>query len=514
MSASLTDLERTGETDRATAVTAPPSRWRTRLLLPGLILAIAVALLLVTSARTLLPATPVRVVPVIVKVVEGAAGSVTVQAPGWIEPDPHPHYVAALADGVVEELLVLDGDRVEPDQIVARLVNDDAQLTLRRADAELRQRRSGVLAAHANLVAARAQLEHLVEPTRAVATGEAAVAGARAEIEKSKADTAVERARLLELQDEYDRKAQLTDSRAVSEATVARLRLRLDAQRAAVDAAAAREIVGAATLRRAEADLRAASTDLDLLIEERRAVALAEAAVGTAEASVALAEAARDEAALRLARMEVRSPVGGIVMRRLAAPGSKVTREGPENSSHVVHVYDPKRLQVRVDVPLADSAQVAIGQDVEISVEVLPDRTFAGRVTRVVHQADIQKNTVEIKVAIEDPSPELKPEMLARVRFIGRSPSGEGASVRQRVFAPSQLVREDGTGETVALVVTSLVGKRGRVERRAVVPGSRRIDGWIEIERGLQVGDLLIADGAGDVRPGERVRVIDEGEGG
>ena len=37
----------------------------------------------------------------------------TVQAPGWIEPDPFPTAVTALADGVVARVLVLEGQSVE-----------------------------------------------------------------------------------------------------------------------------------------------------------------------------------------------------------------------------------------------------------------------------------------------------------------------------------------------------------------------------------------------------------------
>ncbi|MHC5003778.1 MAG: hypothetical protein ACYTJ0_11710, partial [Planctomycetota bacterium] len=119
-----------------------------------------------------------------------------------------------------------------------------------------------------------------------------------------------------------------------------------------------------------------------------------------------------------------------------------------------------------------------------------------------------QKNTVEVKVAIESPSVELKPEMLARVRFIGRSEAAE-AGPRQRVFAPAALIRAEDGG-AAALVVTALVDGRGRVERRAVVTGPRRVDGWIEVESGLQAGDLLIADPAAELGDGDRVRVVGE----
>jgi len=117
-----------------------------------------------------------------------------------------------------------------------------------------------------------------------------------------------------------------------------------------------------------------------------------------------------------------------------------------------------------------------------------------------------------VKVAIDEPSAELKPEMLARVRFLAQTRAGAGAAgveaVRQRLFAPGALVGEAGEG--AALVVASLVDRRGRVERRSIVAGAQRIDGWVEIESGLRVGDLLISSPPGGLRPGDRVRVVGE----
>ncbi len=104
-------------------------------------------------------------------------------------------------------------------------------------------------------------------------------------------------------------------------------------------------------------------------------------------------------------------------------------------------------------------------------------------VTRLVHVADIEKNTVEVKVGIDEPVEQLKPQMLARVRFLSApEQQGQTAQLRQRVFAPSGLLQGLGDGQATVLVVGSLEGNRGVAERRAIRLGGQRIDGWHEIE--------------------------------
>jgi hypothetical protein len=285
-------------------VPMPAHRWKTRLAVPLLLIGGAILLLAFAAWERLAPRTDVRVMPVVVRSVQGQAGATTVQAPGWIEPDPHPHYAAALTDGVVEEVLVLEGARVRAGDVLARMVDDDARLALERAEAELAQRQAEHASAVADLTAARESLDALIGPAHALSVAEADVAVARAERAALEADLAAGRAKLASLQDEYDRKSQLVESGAAIEGEVVRLRLAIDAQSAALAATQARRVMADADLARAEADHVAATRTMELLIDERRAVALAEAAEQRAEAVVRLAAVARDAAAPGRARVE------------------------------------------------------------------------------------------------------------------------------------------------------------------------------------------------------------------
>jgi len=136
----------------------------------------------------------------------------------------------------------------------------------------------------------------------------------------------------------------------------------------------------------------------------------------------------------------------------------------------------------------------------------VPDRTFRGRVTRVVHEADIQKNTLQVKVAIESPVPELKPEMLARVRFLPQV-KDDGRQEQERVFAPETLVHPDAAGHAQAWIVDQ---STGTAETRHVTVGAARIGGWREVTSGLHPGDRLIAGETGRLSAGQKVRIAGE----
>ena len=504
----LTVLRRT-DAPQPTHIPPPARHWRTRVLLPAALLLTVTALLLYAMRSALWPAAPVRVVAVVLRPVTGAAASesVTIQAPGWIEPDPFAIGIPALAEGILREVLVRDGEAVKVGQVVARLVDQDARLALARAEAEVRSREAELNVNRAALAAAQSDWEHLIERTKAAAAAEAGLAAARAELDRLPSQVAVEEARLAEITDRFNRIEQTASTGASTEVELAETRARRQSQAAVVEATRRQQPVLEAKVRAAEADLAAASQHARLRIAERKALDGATAAVAQAQAARAHGQAARDEAQLRLDRMEVRSPADGIVLTVKTAPGQKVSFGSDDpHSVEVVRIYDPASLQVRVDVPLADAARVSAGQKAKVVVGVLPDQTFDGLVTRTVHEADIQRNTVQFKVAIANPSPQLKPEMLARVRFIGAATSAAPAA-SQLVFAPERLISRDGDGRATAWVADRATST---ATRRVLTLTDMKFDGWIAVREGLRPGDLLIASDTGVLREGTRIRIISE----
>jgi len=492
------------------SIPAPRRRWKTRLALPGGILVTATVTVLYAAGDTLRPGLAVRVIPVIVKSAATVAlGQVVAQAPGWVEADPFPIAVSALADGVVADVFVLEGESVQAGQVVARLVPDDARLALSRGEAELAQRQAELAAAEAALAAAQTNWDNPIELERKLATAEAAKAEKQAELDRWPAELAAEAALAVYYEAELRRVTPLHNNGQASDIEFIQVRQRHEQQQAIVAAMRARRPMLEAQLAALEAEVAAARAALRLRVEDKRALQEARAAVEQARARVAAAEAARDEAALRLSRMEVRSPADGIVMNRLVSPGAKLMLGGDNpQSAQVLRLYDPRRLQVRVDVPLTDAAKVGVGQPAEVIVEVLPDRVFRGRVTRIVNEADIQKNTLQVKVAIEDPSPEIKPEMLARARFFSVATTDEGQA-SERIFVPESLLHRAG-GEQAHVWIADQA--RQVAVMRTVTLGRGRSEGWIEVLDGLLPGDRLIADPPAGLRDGRRLRMVGEAE--
>ena len=485
-----------------------------RLGLPCLILAGTAAVLLLSGWDAWRPRRDVAAIPVGVRTVEIDAaessrgpGAVAVQAPGWVEADPFDIFVSALTDGVIKDILVLEGDRVVAGQAIARLYDEEAVIELARLEAQAKEHHAHLQKAKAVLQAAEIEFRELIGLDQMVAVTRAEESRLAAELAAFPAKRASLEATRAEKTDEYERKRRVVESGAVPAGAVERLRIRIQAINAQIEALDAEEDAARASLAAASARLDAAVRSRKLLIDETLALETAKVGIDIERSHLDGVEASLDAARLRLERCTIKTPVDGVVIERLTSPGSRVSFGDGPHTAHVIHLYDPEKLQVRADIPLADAAKVGVGQAAEIVVDLLPDTVFQGVVTRFVHRADIAKNTVEAKVRILDPSPLLKPDMLARVRILeaGAGETTNSIRTKTRVFAPAESI-QDG----FAWVVGDRQGDRGVATRRAIEIGDRIADGWIEIVDGLRPGDLIIVDDA-PVQD-EPIRINVEGE--
>lgn len=377
------------------------------------------------------------------------SGRMMFQASGWIEPDPFPVKATSLIDGVVDTVTVLEGQDVAKGAEIASLIHVDAKLVLAMAEQKLRTLISGKEAHLASIASARKRLE-----------------AARAQIDAA-----------LTLRDEAaDRVARFATMKkdAVPESDVVSARLRLTRENSILLAFQAGGAEQEAEILRLERETR------------------------VKEDEIAAARIEVEQATLALSRTRITAPIGGRVLRLHAAPGQKKMLQNDDpDSATIATLYDPARLQVRVDVPLTDAAGLRIPQTVRIRCGLLPERVFHGEVTRITGEADLQRNTLQAKVRITEPADELRPEMLCRVEFLATSAAApDGTPTALATWIPTSAL----SGGHVWLCDPGTK----RIAKRAVQTSGETRDGFIRILSGVLPGEWVILSPQ-TLRDGQRV---------
>lgn len=453
---SETTLDALSRGENATPTKRMPS-W----LVPLALLAGFTLVFLLIFRDRLLPAQGVEVQRVVALAAQAGApdrqprasggGAMLFQASGWIEPDPYTVKATALTDGVIDEVRVLEGQLVSRGDVLATLIDDDAGLALQKAERGLDSLRSA-REAHC------AGIERTVE-----------------EMQTKQAEEQSTRSLLDEARDQVAR--------------FEKLRAGVVSERDKVEAAFA--------IKRLDAQVIAAHGRVMELKAELPKLAFETTSM---EHRIAAEEVKVAEAKLALERTVITAPIDGRVLRLFAVPGQKrmLAMDDPDSST-VALLYDPQKLQVRVDVPLADAAGLRVGQPAKIRCNLLPDRVFTGRVTRIVGEADLQRNTLQAKVEIHEPIDGMRPEMLCRVEFLdggSGGPAGQPAAASVAVWMPESAAGGDG--------IWVYDPENKRVENRPVRLSEEKRDGRVRVDDGLRPGEWVVVSPT-DLRDGQRV---------
>ncbi|HEX2476683.1 MAG TPA: efflux RND transporter periplasmic adaptor subunit [Lacipirellulaceae bacterium] len=481
-----------------------------RYVIPGVLLVGFFALVAWAARDAVSPPASVWVTPVLASQSRAQhEGTPLFQAAGWIEPRPTPIRVAALAPGVVEQLLVVENQAVKAGEPVAELVKEDAELAHRRALANVKLREAECDQSEASLVAASTRLEQPVHLQAALSEAEAALAATGTALKNLPFELRRAEAQLEFATADYEGKRSSEGSiagRIIVEAKSAR-----DAAAALVEELKSRAESLAneqtALIKRRDA-LR---TQLELLAEEKQAKAESEAMSAAAAARLEQARVELAEAKLRLDRMTIRAPIDGRVFELIAYPGTTLSGGmGPvpnADGSTVVTLYRPDMLQVRVDVRFADIPKVSLGQPVLINNPALAE-PISGKVLFVSSEANIQKNTLEVKVALDAPIAVFKPEMLVDVTYLAPKAAESVAddAGETRLYLPQQFVLQGESGPFVWVADQS----DGVARKTAITTGSLAAGGLVEVTQGLTVGSRIISRGHESLSDGERIRVENE----
>jgi RND family efflux transporter MFP subunit len=485
-----------------------------RYLLPGVLLAGFLLVLGWAMRDAFLPKRNVKVVPVLVSLAAiQESGAPLFKAGGWVEPRPTPIRVPALANGVIEELLVVEDQAVKKHEIIARLVDDDAKLALQATQATVALREADLDQCQAILTAAETNYE---EPTH-LAEAAAAAAAELARVETALSDIIfqIEAAAARKQLAEIELKGKLAAGDALSRITIDKAKSDLTAINAQFAEVTNRQ-PSLQLERKALVDKNNAATRrLELKTDEKRTLDEAKAQLAAAQAKLDQATVAEAQAQLQLDRMTIKSPVAGRVLHLLTSPGTHLSggmgRSGQHDGGVVVTLYQPSQLQVRVDVRFEDLPRTDGDQPVLVESAAIK-KPMHGRVLFHTSLADIQKNTLEVKVVIDDPPELLKPEMLVDVTFFApkRAETETPATQEYRLFVPAKLVRTTEGGSFV-WVADQAAGIARRIK---VTVEPIRGKTMVEITGGLTAASRLITGDVEGLADGDRINVTGEDDAG
>ncbi len=222
----------------------------------------------------------------------------------------------------------------------------------------------------------------------------------------------------------------------------------------------------------------------------------AESQARAAAAQVRQATAARGLSSAQKDLTTVRSPISGIVAQINVKEGDLAMPQAP-----VMTVVKSERMKVVLRAPERAFFRIQTGMPVRVSPLTNPKQVVDAKVTLKGPVVDRMTRTGLVEVELDNPDGTLISG--TSVRAVVELSREEG-----KLLVPAEAIllsaETERTGQAAAFVSD---GKKAA--RREVKVGRRQGD-QLEIERGLEEGELLVVQGAHFLRDGNLIRTADQ----
>jgi membrane fusion protein, multidrug efflux system len=239
----------------------------------------------------------------------------------------------------------------------------------------------------------------------------------------------------------------------------------------------------------AQARFELAKANYDRANQLARTGNITERAQDEARSTFQTAQAALELARVRLAKHTLKAPFSGVVGFRNVSPGAFVNV-----GAEIVNLVKIDVLKVDFKIPEIYLAHVKVGQDVAVTVDAFPERTFTGTIYAIDPQVDVNGRALNIRARLPNPDNLLRPGLFARI--IIKGPSRENV-----VSVPESAVVPRG-GETFMFLVQD-----GKAVETRVRLGQRKA-GEVEVLDGLPAGATVVTTGHQRLRDGSSVDVV------
>ncbi|MCB7481689.1 efflux RND transporter periplasmic adaptor subunit [Christiangramia sediminis] len=196
----------------------------------------------------------------------------------------------------------------------------------------------------------------------------------------------------------------------------------------------------------------------------------------------------------QLDKTVVRAPFSGVVDDVISEQGEVVN----PGQNQLFRIISLDNMYVEADVPENYLSKISIGTGVKVNIGSV-GREFEGKVSQVGNNINPNNRTFRIEVKVPNEKDLIKPNQIATIKL--NDYTSENA-----IVIPESSIQKNAMGESIVYVLEQENDKNFGTARKVIVETGLVYNDSIEIKEGLTPGQILITDGAKNIRDGQEVK--------
>ena len=191
----------------------------------------------------------------------------------------------------------------------------------------------------------------------------------------------------------------------------------------------------------------------------------------------------------KLSTKTITAPFAGVVGKR-GISGSSL---GSENTI-ILTLDDSRKVLCDLKIPEVYAAVLKKGLKLNAKFSAYKDKTYKGKIESVASRVDAQTRSILARAKIDNENSEIIPGSLLEIEILYNE--------KDALSVPDTSIMYEGSKKFIYKIIENNVIKKTEIETGV------RNKGNLEILKGLNEGDKIIAEGLTKVRPGMKVKPI------
>jgi cobalt-zinc-cadmium efflux system membrane fusion protein len=173
----------------------------------------------------------------------------------------------------------------------------------------------------------------------------------------------------------------------------------------------------------------------------------------------------------------ITAPLSGYVIEKNITNNSEVRSD---NSADLFAIADLSKVWIIANVYEADLNNIHLGDEVTVNTLADPTKNYIGKVDKIYNVLDPATRTMRVRISMDNPKGELRPEMFATIKVNGK-PAGKMVTI------PAQALVLDNSRNYVIV-------KKGKQLETREIQLDRRVDNKAYISGGLAAGEEVVTN--------------------
>lgn len=198
----------------------------------------------------------------------------------------------------------------------------------------------------------------------------------------------------------------------------------------------------------------------------------------------------------QLAKTLVRAPFSGIIDDIITEQGTVVGA----GASQLLRIVNLDNMYIEAEVPEVYLSRIVPGKTVEVYFPVLGE-TLNTKVDQVSNFINPSNRTFKITILIKNKEKLIKPNLTAKIKI-------NDYTNEQAILIPQSIISENSLGEQYIFIAQNINKDNEATAKKMIVKTGKTQGDFVEVLEGVASNDIIINEGARNVKDGQNVKIL------